>query len=195
MTLELLDKTCDNLFAFFLAYDDKIGFNKLLRSLNGLGVKISKPTLSLHLKHLMENKVLTRKEEGKQRVYYEINWELFKNLRDVQKENKALENYLKDKKFVQSLPLVEQMQCTTDILTLRNVQQLRLSILSTLEPDRLFDYTLESLVSKRVLRIFKNWLLQSCQKNKEECRKKALPVLEAYIERLKNDIFDQKPTS
>ena len=195
MTIKKLDKICDSLFAFFVASNEKIGFNELLRSLNGLGVKVSKPTLSEHLKHLTKQKVLTRKEEGKQRVYYEINWELFENLRDAQKENKTLESYLKNKKVVQSFPLDEQLRYVANVLALRNMHELRLSVLSILEPDRVFDYSLESLMSERYFQSFKDWLLESCQENKEEFRKKALPAIEANIERLRNNLFDQKPTS
>ena len=195
MIIKKLDKICDSLFAFFVASNEKIGFNELLRSLNGLGVKVSKPTLSEHLKHLTEQKILTRKEEGKQRVYYEINWELFENLRDAQKENKTLESYLKNKKVVQSFPLDEQLRYVANVLALRNMHELRLSVLSILEPDRVFDYSLESLMSERYFQSFKDWLLENCQENKEEFRKKALPAIEANIERLRNDLFDQKPTS
>jgi len=178
-----------------VASTKKIRFNELLRSLNGLGVKISKPTLSEHLKHLTEQKILTRKQEGKQRVYYEINWEMFENLRDAQKENKTMEYHLENKKTLQSFPLDEQLMYTTNILTLKTITQLRLRLLFILEPDRRFAYSLESLLFERYYESFVSWLLQSCKENKEEFREKALPLIEANIERLKKFVFDKRSLS
>ena len=189
------DKTCTIILTFFFAANKKFGFNELLRSLNGLGRMMSKPTLSEHLKHLTENKVLTRKEEGKQRVYYEINWEMFENLRDVQKDGKTFAAYFENKKRMQSFPLDEQLMYVSNILTLKSVSELRLRILRILDPDRLFNYSLESMLSAKYYEYFVSWLLQSCAENKEEFREKALPLIEANIDRIKKIVFDQRPIS
>lgn len=189
------DEFCDNICSFFVAYDKKIGFNELHRELNRTGLKISKPTLSEHLKHLLRNKFLTRKKEGKQRVNYQFNWAMFENLREARKDDKTMEAYLENKKTVQSFPLDEQLMYVANVLSLKTVTMLRFRILSILEPDRHFIYSVESSLLNRYYESFVSWLLQSVKENKEDFREKALPLIEANIERLRDLVFDHRPDS
>jgi DNA-binding HxlR family transcriptional regulator len=76
-----LDEYCKKILAILLLLRRKIRFNELYRFLNQHGVKISKPTLSEHLKHLTKLKILVRQEEGIQKVTYRINSERFEKRR------------------------------------------------------------------------------------------------------------------
>jgi DNA-binding transcriptional ArsR family regulator len=191
----LVDETCGKILSFFIFREEKIRFNELYRTLNGLGLKMSKPTLSSHLKHLIKDRVLKKRKEGKQNVSYEFNWERFKRLADAREDNITLKSYLKNKEIVQSFTLKNQVIYVTSIMALKNLHLLRLKSLTILEPEHAFDYSIEHMLEQKYFQTFENWLLQSCQENKEEFRKKALPKIEADIDRLRKILFDQKPIS
>lgn len=65
-----LDPLCIRIFFTLQAYE-KLRFNQLLRTLRKLGTKITQPTLSDHLQHLVE-KNLIEKEEGFQLTEYSL---------------------------------------------------------------------------------------------------------------------------
>ncbi|MBS7620074.1 hypothetical protein KEJ21_05460, partial [Candidatus Bathyarchaeota archaeon] len=62
-----LDDYCSNIFLEIIIRE-KIRFNQLHKNLLALGVKLSKPTLSEHLKHLLARDLITRKVEEAQNV-------------------------------------------------------------------------------------------------------------------------------
>jgi hypothetical protein len=83
-----LDSYCDKLLHFFTTQNDKIRFNDLYERLDNDNIIHSKPTLSLHLKHLVKKKLIIRKVEDAQKVSYKINHQLFEKLdsyRDVER--------------------------------------------------------------------------------------------------------------
>ena len=63
-----LDSYCQKIISVLLLMRQEYRFNQLYRFLNEHGVKISKPTLAEHLKHLTEIGILLRKVEGIQKV-------------------------------------------------------------------------------------------------------------------------------
>jgi len=70
----LLDEYCKNIFSVFLVSENPLRFNELYRTLNNIGLKMSKPTLIEHLYHLLKHRLIIRKKKGKQNVSYEANW-------------------------------------------------------------------------------------------------------------------------
>ena len=72
---KLLDDVCKEIYLTLLAYR-KLRHNELLRTLNKLEVKITKPTLKEHLKHLIDLQLIERKEEGFQNVSYTLTKEI-----------------------------------------------------------------------------------------------------------------------
>ena len=70
-----LDDSCKIIVSFLLVHRDKIRFNRLHRTLNAFNFKISKPTLSKHLKHLLEKELIIRNIEGEQNISYNINYD------------------------------------------------------------------------------------------------------------------------
>jgi DNA-binding transcriptional ArsR family regulator len=192
MKLEELDSICDDIFAFFIVFDENIGFNDLLKSLKKMGVKISRPTLSDHLKHLTKKKVLTRKKQGKQRVFYKLNWKMFENLRDGFKDGKTMSSFLNKEEIFHSLSLDEQVNYLSNVLTLGNLIKLRTRALGIIEPDNVFEYNLEYRIFERYFRYFEDWLLKSGKENKDEFRKRGLPLIDSKIEHFKQMLFNQK---
>lgn len=192
---KVVDETCDKLLGYFVARDIKIRFNELHRALNGLNYRMSRPTLSKHLKHLVNDKMLKRNEEGTQNVSYEFNWDRFKHLREARKESETVKSYLKNKKHFHTLPLDDQVDYVNIILLIRNMHQLKFILLAILEPKNAFDYSLQYMMNQRYLQTFNNWFIQNCKENKEEIRAKALPKIEETIEKFMSVLFDRRPIS
>jgi DNA-binding HxlR family transcriptional regulator len=87
-----LDDICHEIFFTLMAYK-KLRFNELLRALKKLGIKITQPTLSEHLTHLIEKELIERKEEGFQNVSYRLTEEI-NSLLEVSQED--IEEWVKD---------------------------------------------------------------------------------------------------
>ena len=87
-----LDDICHEIFFTLMAYK-KLRFNELLRALKKLGIKITQPTLSEHLPHLIEKELIERKEEGFQNVSYSLTEEIW-SLLEVSQED--IEEWVKD---------------------------------------------------------------------------------------------------
>jgi DNA-binding HxlR family transcriptional regulator len=73
MDKELLDEHCKDIFSLLLVSSKPLRFNDLRRSLNTLGLKMTTPTVSKHLRHLRARKMIIREKIGKQNVSYKVN--------------------------------------------------------------------------------------------------------------------------
>jgi len=192
--IESLDETCNKIFLFLGLREEKIGFNDLYRSLEKAGCRVSKPTLSEHLKHLTKKKVLIRKKVGKQRVSYEINWESFKHLLDAREHGKRMGNRIENQKLYETFSIEEILLLTKFNLEYVVLQQLRLSILATLNPEKAFEYNLELLFISKYFTIFKGIIIDECRKNKE-FGKQILQKIESKIKDCENIIPDPQQTN
>jgi len=72
-----LDYYCRSILLHLIVIGKKIRFNDLHKLLAEKGVALAKPTLSKHLKHLTQEKLVVRKVEDVQKVTYEINHKIF----------------------------------------------------------------------------------------------------------------------
>jgi DNA-binding HxlR family transcriptional regulator len=195
MSEPLLDETCKNIFSVLLLSDKKLRFNELHRTLNQIGLKMSKPTLAEHLKHLKKRRLLIRKREGKQSVSYEVNWEKLDYLGEAMRTRQELKRMLGNEKNFKSFPMDAQLTYTHNILALRNLYRLRLEILDILDPSKNFEHSVQYLFIHRFFELFKTWLLESCHENKAKCEKEALSMIEHNIKHYLDTLFDKKLSS
>jgi len=191
MTKLLIDELCEKIFMTLLVSDKKIRFNKLYQALNNIGLKISRPTLIKHLNHLKKRKLIIRKQEGKQKVTYQANWEKLKHLTEITQDQKIVKIMLENKKNFQSLPIEEQTVIIQNILTLRNLHLLKVEIIGIIEPKKSFESAITHLFISQLFNIFEKWLLRNYRNNQLECKEKALPLVEYNIERYKNMLFEK----
>jgi len=191
MTKILLDEYCKEIFAVLLVTNKKLRFNELKRTLEETELEISSPTLIRHLKHLCKKRLLIRKEEDLQNVSYTVNWKKLPYLVDIIDLQKRIKGTLESKKIFQSYPMDDQTLILLDILTLRNLHLLRAEILSIINPNKTFEYTISNLYISRFFELFKKWLLKNCQKDKTECKEKALSTIEYNIKRHTDMLFEK----
>jgi len=158
-----IDEYCKKILMVLGMYG-KFRFNELHRTLIKCNAKMSKPTLIVHLNHLIEDEIILRNEEDKQRVSYELNLERLRQLQEVKKINQKI---LKNEKEFKSMGLDRQVNFTICLLTISELLYLKLTMLNILEPEN----KLQNLYSYNIVRIFYNiytvWLSDSCKDSKE----------------------------
>jgi len=163
-----LDEYCLNIVRVLLLGFKKFRFNDLYRTLNSkIGFKLSKPTFSDHLKHLLDKELVIRKVEGIQKVTYIFNYQKFKDLADAVKNQESTDELDVQQKKFNSLSLEEQIQQIVYSTIAISLTSLRLEILNTLEPSRQLIRNLQLMVNSRAHHIYEKWLLENCSANKE----------------------------
>jgi len=158
----------------------KMRFNEMKRLLN-----FPKPTLSLHLKHLTQEKIVQRNVEDVQKVTYEIDRKSF--TRFLERANLAkefLEYGEKEKRIFESMPLSEKIAYIYQVMLFRDLTQLKAEI--TLAMDRNLDNELNlRILSSPVFRYFELLLTFQCRENKEY-GKKAIQEIDKLREQIRS---------
>jgi len=193
MEKPLLDEACKNIFSVLLVSDKTLRFNEFHKTLNQIGLKMSKPTLIDHLHHLQKRKLLIRKKEGKQNVSYRVNWEKLETLQESMKTRQALRHIMQNKKTFKSFPIDEQVTYVTNIMTLTNLYRLKLEVQDVLDPTKNFEHSVQFLFTNRFFQFFKTWLLESCQEAKRTNGQKALDMIDFNINHFTDMLFDKQP--
>lgn len=188
-----LDEICKSIFSVFLVTDEELRFNELHRTLGMIGLKMSKPTLSEHLKHLRRKKLVVRRKEGKQNVSYKTNWKELESLDKAIKTQQALKRTLENEAGFKSFPIDEQVTYVHNVLALRNLYRLKLEVLNVIDPNKNFEHSVQYLFIHRFFELFKTWLLQTCHESNSEGRKAALDMIEHNIKHYEDTLFDKKP--
>ena len=122
-----------------------------------------------------------------------MNWEKLEHLGEAVRTQQALKRTLENEKNFKSFPIDEQVTYVHNILALRNLYRLRLEMLDILDPRKNFEHSVQYLFTNRFFEMFKTWLLESCDKNKTECKEKALSMIEYNIKHYTDILFDKRP--
>jgi DNA-binding HxlR family transcriptional regulator len=185
---DIMDEYCIKIFGFLGFTTKKYRFNELHRTLNNLGVKISKPTLIEHLQHLQNKKYIVRKQEDKQTVSYETNWEKLEFLKEGMAYRRKVEQDLKNEKTFKSLTLEDQVITIASILALSELFRVKADILDLLEPTKKAEHGLSYIVTGRLLDMYRLWLLDVCKESKENSEK-ALQLVQKGIDGFQQECF------
>ena len=185
------DKICADLLPTFLIENKPFQFNKLHKFLNEKGFKISKPTLSLHLKHLVKKDLVVRTEiENTQYVTYQYNWEKWGKLDKIIKKAREIQKFFEEEReSFDSKNSRTQISYVHIVLLLQELLQLKNEMLKILSPDKEFQYNLEIILYSYIWARFKRWLLENFKKNDIEYRKEILHNVEKLIDQYKNVAF------
>jgi len=191
MEKPILDEPCKKIFILLVSSDKTLRFNELHKHLNQIGVKMSKPTLINHLRHLVRRKLLIRKREGKQNISYSVNWGKLETLKQSRSALEQLRNNLQNKKIFKSFPINEQVVYVSNLMTVRHLYQLKLEIQSVFDPSRDFEHTIQYLFIHKFFQNFEFWLLENCRDAAPEDKEKALSVIDNNIDYLKDGLFNK----
>lgn len=162
-----IDEYCLSILRVLLLGFQKFRFNELYKKVGNMGKKMSKPTFSDHIKHLMKRGLVIRKVEGKQNVTYMFNYEKFIDLSETIKTQESFEELLNQQKYFNSLTIDEQVKQVILLMIERNLQQLRLKVLNAIDPSKQFVRNLQLMMVSRTIDLYEKWLLDNCSANKE----------------------------
>jgi DNA-binding HxlR family transcriptional regulator len=164
------DQYCEKIFALLAMSEDRVRFNDLYRKLNKLGAKMSKPTLSEHLKHLEKNQLIERHEIDKLNVSYSLPWKKYEQLSKAKEFNQTTLNLLRDEKTFKAKSLEQQVVHVTFVLTTAELFYLRLAILDELEPEnKLFHHFSYSLI-RALFDCYTRWLFDTSKESEANAK-------------------------
>lgn len=188
-----LDEYCKKILSILLLIREKIRFNELYRTLNQHGVKISRPTLSEHLRHLTKQKILMRRREGKQKVTYRVNFERFEKLDKATEITKELviQHYRNEKKL-KSFPMNKQVGHIHSLMVLQELLLLKLEMLYIFEPHKKFEHTLSHFSLVQHFGIFKKWFLDNLRENPKKFKEEATEAIVDLVDYYLGDHFVRK---
>ncbi len=131
---KILDGYCTKIISTLVVKEvqgkRKIRFNELHNTLETLGIEMSKPTLSQHLKHLTKEKLVIRNVEDVQNVTYKINEKKFGKAKEFIASVLEWETTLKEEKEkLFSLPVEEQITEIVRLSALVTLSRLKHRIL------------------------------------------------------------------
>jgi DNA-binding transcriptional ArsR family regulator len=138
-----LDQRCGEILLRLIIIGRKIGFNELLENLKKTGSSFTKPTLSSHLKHLREEKLVIRRLEDVHKVSYEINHEQYAEFESyVLATVRPLLLLAEQEKKFYSLNTDNQLDFVLQMMLRRGLHILTTKIELELDPTRKAEKTL-----------------------------------------------------
>jgi hypothetical protein len=186
------DEFCEKIVMVLTMSEENIRFNELHRRLAKLGAKMSKPTLIMHLNHLIENGTIQRDEQDKQNVSYGVDWKKFKQLAKAQKMNETALHLIRNEKIFKSRTLSQQTYFTAAMLTIGELFYLKLNILNILEPENKLQNYFSYTLIRQFYNIYAALLYESCKESKENSLK-ILHHIDKFIKTLRESLFEINP--
>ena len=177
-----LDECCENIFTYITRSHHAFRFEELQQDLNEEGFKITKFDLLTHLDHLHKHRLVTRKREGKQNDFYQVNWSKINCLRRHVNHRQYLERSQKEKEMFNSSSIEERIKCVSEMMQLPELTRLRSLIVSILEPNGSFEAA-SFLFVRNYLSASRTWLLLTCVSSKENAQE-ALKSVEQQMLRI-----------
>lgn len=193
MSKDELDKYCLDILGFFLVYNQKIRFNELYNRLTEkMNYKISRPTLAEHLKHLVKQKEIIRKKEGKQNVSYQFNGERYLHMKKaIEIQNELSKVFSENEKRFNELSIDDQLTVCITNMILRNLRQLRIEINEGLNPDNRYESRLEVMfINNPVHRFYERKLFNDSVRDREY-GEKVLKKLDEAIEDTMKELYEK----
>jgi DNA-binding transcriptional ArsR family regulator len=197
MSFPTLDKICVQLLLYLLLAKEPLSFNRLYKfqKVEGYkGEKISKPTFSLHLNHLVKKKLVTRTKTKKtQYVFYKFNREKWSKLDEIIKRTKENEEIFSEhRKIFDSITPSDQLEHVHFVLILQQLFKLKYEILKILNPENKLEYDWEIILYSNIWNNYKGWFIENLEKSDKEYQEKILNRIEELITTYDNITFDHK---
>jgi len=183
-----MDDYCKKFFWFLWVKEGKIRFNELYNSLKKVNVKVSKPTLIVHLKHLQDRGLIVRRVEDVQNVSYAIDWENLETLKDTLRFKEPIFHFEENRETFKSFSPRERLLALYDILLLGQLYRMKQSLADILEPEKKADHYFANWFVFKTLEFYASWFLESFMEADEETRKLLIAKLDGSIEILREAI-------
>lgn len=185
------DELCNQITFFFYTrpLDDSkpLNYNVLFRRLNEEGLKISRPTLSLHLRHLVSDGVLKRTEISRKNVTYELFTPNIRRVVDKNPDFKLFESFIR--KVYSDYPastLDEKIEYLKVFSLFDVFYELRADVIDIVDPRKRYDFRTDADYFKNVRRFYAERVLDEVREQGNEFGIKIILDMEKF---LKNQII------
>lgn len=163
-----LDPYCTKLMAVFTLERKAYRFNELKRHLANIGLKMTTPTLILHLDHLVKKELVLREEKGKQFVTYRFYWERWEDSDELMRRRIIFEKILQQEiDEFSSRPIIEQISYINNIAVLLFLMIIRESIVATAKPEKEFVANINMIHFGNIFNRARNMILNNVEKKGE----------------------------
>ena len=184
--LSKLDGYCKIILITLIIIGKKIRFNELRKFLSKSSVELSKPTLSQHLKHLTQKKMVIRRVEDVQNVSYEVNHKRFGNLEESARYIQIQRFMIEENQAFDSASLDKQIDKVLETMILRNLHQLKAQIEFESNPRLKWEKSMElTLLASPLFMHYENWLVAKCARD-GEYREKIVQKIDALIKEVED---------
>jgi hypothetical protein len=122
-----------------------------------------------------------------------VNWTKLKYLEKTIESQDVLKRITENEETFTSFPIDEQVMFLTNVLSLRNLELLKLEILDTIEPNKNFEHNVQYDFTHQFFNLFERWFLKNCHKIPNENKLIALKTVENNIKHFEEILFDRKP--
>ena len=142
-----LDDPCKKILIFIITWNvvngKPINYTTILKELNKNGYKISRPTLSVHLKHLTGMKLLERKEISRSNVVYDVGEPNLNQWKQFQKDTDKVNKVFEDESNFTKLDPENKVVYASVLSMLLSLETLKSHVLEIIDPKNKFEYRLE----------------------------------------------------
>ena len=169
-----MDSQCSKILTTLIFGGESAHFNELLKRMKKNKMEISRPTLSLHLKHLIEEGYISRSEDNaSQYVTYSLNLDKIEGMKKIGQRVKRIKNSRREteKEFL-SLPIDQQVQQLILLLIQLKMEEIKAQIDYRLDPKSLDKQVTLSFLTSPILHLAEYWMINEAIK--DESYKKAL---------------------
>ncbi len=189
-----LDNRCKDLLTFFLARSlnklEPIRYGDLLQTLKKSGLKISRPTLTEHLKHLTGLKLVTRTEITRANVTYHLNRESGRHLEGYHTMHEKITEFIrKNREILDSGYVDDHIDNLLRFLVLRQLYQIKYEVLKFNEPEKEFEYNIRILTDWNLWKHFIEGYFLSKARDDENYRENALISIQDLINNVETQNF------
>jgi predicted transcriptional regulator len=159
-----IDNKCSQILTLLINHKEPIHFNGLYKELRKNKMELSKPTISMHLNHLIEKGFVERKEkEGTQFVYYNLNVKQIEKLKELEDSRKWLDKQARDgMNNFYALTEEQQIERLINIIVFNKLEEVKAEIELALDPDDFAKRFRYNFVSSPLFQFGQNWIVQKC---------------------------------
>ena len=178
-----LDQYCTRLLAFFMLTRETYRFNELKRQIKDMGLKMTTPTLILHLNHLVEKKLILRDEKEKQFVTYRFYWEKWQDADRSMRERIVFEKVLKQEmNDFSRRPMMQQVAYVNLVSSTLFLLSLREAIVAKVKPDKEFMANINFIHFGNIFNQTRNMILKNVETKDERYATECILTIDRLLE-------------
>jgi DNA-binding HxlR family transcriptional regulator len=176
-----LDERCFKILLVMALHKQQAHFNELERELKKAKMEFSRPTITVHLSHLIKAGYVTRKEEtGTQFVTYSLNPEKIVKVKEIAERTK---NIMKARKGTEEefyeLPEKEQIENVLMLELMRKLELIKAHVELGLDPNSLDKKVAVSFLESPLLRLAEHWVIKKSIED-ANYRKKIFEIIDEW---------------